>query len=131
MRATGTLTIFGAYLLALGFAGMLIPNVLLRALHMPETREVWVRIAGMLVSNFGVLYFWIVRTGSMEVARCTVLMRILACGYMTAFVVAGLVQPTLLIFAALDGAGGLWTEWALRRDARAGLSGTRDEVATR
>jgi hypothetical protein len=122
MTARGTIKIFGAYLLLLGFSGMLIPNVLLRALGLPETTEVWVRVAAMLVANYGLLYVWIIRTRSTAIMWYTVFARILVFFYLAAFTFAGLTQPMIMIFGVLDGVGGLWTWWALHRDERAAAS---------
>ena len=122
MTALATIGIFGAYLLLLGITGMLVPDVLLKAIGMPASQDVWPRVAGMLVTNYGLLYVWIVQTRAMAILRYTVYARILVLFYLGAFVAAGLVQPIIVVFGAADAAGGLWTLWALRREER--LAGT-------
>ena len=118
MTALTTIRVFGAYLLVLGAAGMLVPDALLHVLGMPPSHDVWPRVAAMLVLNYGLLYVWIVRTRALAIARYTVYARILVLGYLAGFVVAGLVQPIMLVFGVADAAGGLWTGWALHRDER-------------
>lgn len=125
MTALGTIRIFGAYLLLLGFTGMVAPDALLRAIGMPPSHDVWPRIAGMLVANYGLLYAWIVQTRAMVILRYTVYARILVLFYLASFVAAGLVQPIIVVFGAADAAGGLWTLWALRREERGSAKAAR------
>jgi hypothetical protein len=46
--AAKTVFFFGCYLLALGAALVLVPNVLIGLFQFPQTSEVWVRVTGML-----------------------------------------------------------------------------------
>jgi hypothetical protein len=52
-----SIKVFGIYLLVLGIALTLIPNLLLAVFGMPSTKEVWIRVADVLLFNIGV-YFW-------------------------------------------------------------------------
>lgn len=122
MSALGTIRIFCGYLLLLGAGGMLVPNVLLRALGFPPTTEVWVRVAAMLVFNYGLLYIWIIRARAIAIIRYTIVARILVFFYLGAFALAGLAPARIMIFGVLDAAGGVWTWWALNRDARSAWS---------
>src|SRR5579863_7345446 len=134
MTALATIRVFGGYLLLLGVTGMLVPDVLLRALGMPASHDVWPRMAAMLVLNYGLLYVWIVRTRAVSILRYTIYARILVLGYLGAFVAVRLVQPIILVFGVADAAGGLWTLWALRRDEclarESGPEGTPAHLAT-
>jgi hypothetical protein len=118
MTPLTTIRVFGGYLLLLGLAGMLIPDVLLRLLGMPASHDAWPRVAGMLVLNYGLLYVWIVKTRAINILPYTVFARILVLFYLGGFVIAGLIQPIILVFGIADAVGGLWTLWALRRDER-------------
>jgi hypothetical protein len=106
---------------------MLVPNLLLSAIGMPETHEVWGRVAAMLVFNLGILYGWIIWTRSTAMIRYTVVTRILVLCVLSAFALAGLAHANIVFFGVVDALGGLWTEWALRREAR--LFSTRPNVS--
>jgi uncharacterized protein YjeT (DUF2065 family) len=53
-RPALTLNWFGYYLMLLGLALMLAPNLLLRLFDIATTSEVWIRIVGVLAFNIGV-----------------------------------------------------------------------------
>ena len=52
-KSAQSLLVFSIYLFILGIILLVIPNVLLRLFSLPETNEVWIRVAGMLVFILG------------------------------------------------------------------------------
>jgi hypothetical protein len=118
MTAFGTMKVFGAYLILLGVVGMLVPNLLTNVIGMPESRDVWGRVTGMLVFNLGILYGWIIWTRSTAMIRFTVVTRLFVLVCLSAFALAGLAHANIIGFGIVDALGALWTESALRREAR-------------
>ena len=55
-KAETSLFIFGIYSLVNGLGLLLIPNDFLSIFTLPETNEVWVRIAGWLICILGFYY---------------------------------------------------------------------------
>jgi hypothetical protein len=113
--AARSIRIFGAYLLLLGAALLLAPNLLLGAFSIAPTGEVWIRVVGMLAGILGVYYLQAARAGLAAFYRWTIPVRLSVPLFFAAFVAAGLAPPVLLLFGAVDAAGALWTWAALRR----------------
>jgi hypothetical protein len=110
---------FGIYLLVLGAGLTLAPNLLLSVFGMPTTSEVWIRVVGVLVFNIGVYYVYAARGEARAFFQASVYTRTLVLASLAAFAVLGLASPVLILFGAVDFAGGIWTQLALRAE-RAG-----------
>jgi ABC-type spermidine/putrescine transport system permease subunit II len=108
---------FAIYLGVLGPALVVAPNVILSTFGFGETREVWIRVLGVVVFNLGVYYWFAAASDARPFFRATVATRVLVIVAFTVLVVTGLAHPMLIVFGAMDFAGGLWTAWALARDS--------------
>ena len=108
------------YIIALGLALALVPNLVLSVLRMPPTSEIWIRVLGVVIINIGVFFWVAARTESVALFRTSVVVRPLALLWFGAFVLLGLVSPVLLLFGVIEAAGALWTWLALRTEVRAG-----------
>lgn len=107
---------FGIYLALIGFLLIFAPNLLLPLLGVAETREIWIRLAGMLLVFLGFFYTQSARAGFTPFFRWTLLTRFLAFFFVLAFVVWGGAPWVMLVFWLGDLAGALWTLWALRQE---------------
>ena len=56
-KSSRSIFLFSIYLFGLGSIMVLLPNLLLNIFSVPETNEVWIRVAGMLVLILGYYYF--------------------------------------------------------------------------
>lgn len=110
-----TVGLFGWYLLALGAALMLAPNVILGLFGVPTTSEVWLRVAGMLAGIIGYYYLRAAAAGLKEFVAWTVPARIAVLVVFGAFVVLELAPRVLILFGAVDAIGAAWTWLAIRR----------------
>jgi hypothetical protein len=113
-NAGRSLFIFGIYLAVLGFAMLIIPNLLLGIFGLPSTSEVWIRVAGVLVL---VIAFYDIQAGRNSLTsflKWSVIARTSIIFFFAALVLFGLVKPVLILFGALDLAGAVWTFFALR-----------------
>jgi hypothetical protein len=122
-RSARTMVVFGVYLLGLGAALMLAPNLVLGLFRVPATSEVWIRVVGVLAAIIGVYYLLAVRAGMRQLFAWSVPVRMAVAIPFGAFVLAGLVSPVLMLFASVDFAGAAWTWAALRREAAAAPPG--------
>jgi len=111
-----TLFVFAIYLILLGAALLVVPNTLLGLVGMPATTEVWIRIVGMLVVFLGVYYVVAARINSLPFMEASVRLRGSVLLFFGAFVALGFGPPVLLLFAAIDVLGALWTHLSLRRE---------------
>ena len=110
-----TMLVFGIYLAVLGMVLVAVPNLLLGAFALPATREVWIRVVGMLVFFLGYYYVEAARHEWDNFTRASVAPRMMVIVFFGAFVLAGFVSPTLLLFAVVDFASAVWTWSALRQ----------------
>ena len=108
------------YIIALGLALVLVPNLVMSAMRMPATSDVWIRVLGVTVVNIGVFFWVAAQTEAMALFRASVVIRPLVLVWFAAFVALGLASPMLLVFGVIEAAGALWTWLALRADQRAG-----------
>ena len=114
-RAAFTLKIFAVYLYALGLVLVVSPNLLLNTFGFPPTDEVWIRVLGLVVINLGTYYWFAAKSEARPFFVASVFTRIFVLLAFTGLAVLGLAKPMLILFGAIDTAGGLWTLSALRR----------------
>lgn len=117
-----TIFVFGIYLVVLGITLVAVPNLLLGLFEFAETREVWIRVVGMLVLILGAYDLQAARQEWDGFIRLSVPLRMSVPVFFGAFVLAGLAAPVLLLFAAVDFAAAAWTWLALREVHRPGLA---------
>lgn len=118
-RPALTLNWFGCYLMLLGLALMLVPNLLLGLFHIANTSEVWIRIVGVLAFNIGVYYLAAARSESRPLFLASVYTRALVLATFATFALLQLCEPIVVLFGAADFCGALWTLYALRTENRA------------
>ena len=110
-----TLFVFGLYLLGLGVALVLVPNLLLSAFGIPGTSEVWIRVVGVLVLEFSGCYIVAARKNWEGFIAITVPLRLSVMAFFAAFVFLIGAPSALLLFGATDLAFALWTWNAIRK----------------
>lgn len=115
MRTSTTLYAFAAYLAILAAVLLFIPNVLLGLFGLGETREVWIRIIGMLVLFLGVFYVRMAQENNIRFAETTVYLRACVMIFFAVFVALNFAPPSLLFFALVDMIGAAWTWYALQK----------------
>lgn len=113
-----TVFAFGWYILVLGAALVLAPNLVLTSFGLPPTGEVWIRVVGMLLLFIAGYYFLAARAEWTLFFRASVWFRSLVILFFLAFVLLGLVKPVVLAFAVVDLAAAMWTAAALRHADR-------------
>ena len=116
-NAAFSMKAFAGYLFALGAVLLIAPNVLLALFGFPETREVWIRVVGLLVGVLAAFYWAAAVNGFRPLFRLSVFTRGFAFLALTAFALLGLANPMLALFGAMDLAGALWTIAALKKAA--------------
>jgi hypothetical protein len=115
-KAAFSLKVFAVYLAFLGLLLLLMPDALLTLFGFAPSHEVWIRVLGVVVINLGVYYWYGAASEARPFFAATVATRLFVLVGFTGLVVAGLVQPMLILFGMVDALGGLWTLWALRRE---------------
>ena len=117
-RAAKSLLVFGIYLEGLALVLILAPNTLLGVFGVERSREVWIRVLGVLAGNIGVYYIVSARAGFRPVIVASVPVRLALMAFFVAFVALDYADPAILVFGVADVLGALWTAAALRAEAR-------------
>lgn len=115
-RAARSIQIWSIYLLVLGAGLAVIPNLILSTLGVTETNEVWIRILGVVVVLLAFYYWDAARYETINFFVASVMGRLFAVASLVVFWAMG-APWQLLLFAALEAGGALWTLSALRVDA--------------
>ena len=113
-NAARSVFVFGIYLAVIGLGFLLIPNILLGFFGFPATTEPWIRVVATILL---ILSYYLIQAARNELTiffRLTVHGRASVIVFFTAFVVFGLAQPILILFAVVDLLAAIWTALALR-----------------
>ena len=113
-RAESSVFGFGIYLAVAGAGLLFAPQLVLAPVGIPAPQEVWIRVVGVLALSLATYYGVAARSGATAVMRATVPVRICVTVAFGALVALGLAPAGLLVFAAVDFAGAVWTALALR-----------------
>lgn len=112
-----SILIFGFYVIGIGLSLFFTPDVAAALLGFPAPVEIWANALGALAIALGLYYIKAARDGNVDLFRTSVWVRTLFFGL---FVVAIVTHPgynALLVIAAGDLLGALWTWLALRQSA--------------
>jgi len=113
-----SLFVFGVYLLGLGGALILAPNMLLVIFDIAPTTEVWIRVVGMLVLFLGVYDISAAKGSWSGFITLSVPLRMSVIVFFAGFVLLLGAPKMLLLFAVVDFAFALWTWSALVQERR-------------
>ena len=125
--AARSIFVYSIYVFGLGAALLLVPNIPLPLFGLPQTTEVWIRVAGMTVIFLGIFYLVAARNEYHEIFVASVPIRFSVPVFFAAFVIAGFAPWNLILFTPLDIAFAVWTLVALRRE-RSGTASVSREV---
>lgn len=106
---------FGFYLYLMGLTLMIVPNLFLKTLQLPETNEVWIRVIEVLAICLGFYYHRSAVQNNTGFFKLTVPVRIFVFLCFTAFVLLKYTSPIMIGIGAVDVLGAIWTWWSLRK----------------
>ena len=113
-RAARSILVFGIYLMVLGAGLIASPDTMLALFRQPPTHEPWLRVLGLVSAVLGFYYIGAARHGLTPFFRSTIWGRGIGAVAFTAMVALEILPSFVLLMAALDGLGALWTWSALR-----------------
>ncbi|MEX0995687.1 MAG: hypothetical protein WDZ45_01405 [Flavobacteriaceae bacterium] len=99
-----------------GLMLLLAPNVLLNSLGIESTSEVWIRLAGILLTAIAVYYILAAKYELVVIMKATAFIRFSIIFFFTAFVLLQLVPSSIIIISVIDFLGGLWTFLMLKKE---------------
>ncbi len=106
--------LFSFYMMGMGLALVFIPNFTIGLLGFAPSTDVWIRMLGLLALVAGGYYYYSAGFELLPFFRATVVGRVVFTLGEVAFVLLGLAPAALLLFAVVEGAGALYTFYALR-----------------
>ena len=112
-RAARSILVFGIYLAILGAGLFVSPDAMLALFRQPPTQEPWLRVLGLVTLVLGFYYVTAARAEATSFFRATLWGRGLGAIVFAGLVSAKAAPAFILLMAALDGAGALWTWRAL------------------
>ena len=95
---------------------MIAPNLLLSTFQLPETKEVWIRVVGVLIVCLGFYYHRSGVENNISFIKLTIPGRLFAFLCYTVFVIMKLAAPGFIFFGVIDLLGAAWTFAMLKKE---------------
>lgn len=115
-RAWKSILIFGLYSLVMGIVLLFFPNLVLPLFNLPVSGEPWLNLLGFVLMCSGYYYIRSALSGNMQFALFTTHTRF-ADPLVVAYLIAtGKADWHFLSFGIVDGLGGLWTWFEIKRN---------------
>ncbi len=114
-KAAFSVFVYSFYMLIMGVGFIFIPNLIITTFGFQPTTEIWIRMLGMLSAVTGSYYMVAAKNNLIPFFKISVWGRLFFTLGEITLVVAGLAPMVLLLFAIIEGAGAVWTQYALRR----------------
>lgn len=103
------------YMIIAGGGFLFMPNFVLSIFGMQPVDDVWIRVLGLLALVFATYYLTMIQNSVIPYFRASVWGRYLFCGGLAAFVLLGIGEKPLILFAAAEGGLAVWTHLAMKR----------------
>src|SRR5438874_13473105 len=100
--AARSITIYAIYVLGLGATLLLVPNLPLPIVGLPQATEVWIRVCGMTVIFLGIFYLLAAKNEVRDIFVASVVIRFAVVGFFAAFAAAGYTSWNILLLTPLD-----------------------------
>ena len=114
MTAAGlSVFVFGIYVIVVGLPFLIMPNMALAMFRFDKTKEVWIRVLGLILSVVGAYYITAGLQEYIVFMWVTVFGRAGVFAGFTILAIAGLAKPMLILFGVVDLLMGVWTLLAL------------------
>jgi len=115
-KSAKSVFIYGIFYAFNGLMLLLAPNILLDSLGIENTNEVWIRLAGILLSAISVYYILAAKHELIIIMKATAFIRITIIFFFSAFVLLKLVSASIIIISVIDFLGGVWTFLMLKKE---------------
>ena len=115
-KSAKSVFIYGIFYALNGIMLLLAPNVLLDSLGLENTSEVWIRLAGILLSAISVYYIIAAKYELIVIIKATAFIRFTIIFFFTAFVLLDMVSSSIIAISVIDFVGGAWTFLMLKKE---------------
>jgi hypothetical protein len=107
--------VFGLYSLVMGIVLLFLPNMVLPLFHLPVAGEPWLNLLGFVLVCSSYYYIRMALSGNLQFAKYTTHTRFAAPLVVFYLIASGKADWHFLSFGIVDGIGGLWTWYELKR----------------
>ena len=115
-RINKSLLIFSLYSLLVGIVLLFLPNIILPFFSLPVSGEPWLNLLGFVLLCSSYYYYRSALSGNRQFAMYTIHTRFAAPLVVAYLMLSGKADWHFLSFGIIDGLGGLWTWFELKRN---------------
>lgn len=115
-RVSKSILIFGMYSLIMGIVLLFIPHLILPIFNLPVSGEPWLNLLDFVLVCSSYYYFRSGLSGNIQFALYTTHTRFAAPLIVAYLIATGKADWRFLFFGIVDGVGGLWTWFELKRN---------------
>jgi hypothetical protein len=115
MKKSLSLSVQAVYVLITALQLIFVPNMLLGMFGFEPTSEVWIKVLGVVLIAFVLLYFGVIKYGNNELFKITIYSRLTVVLGFVLLVATGQAATPLILFAGIDLATAIWTWFELKK----------------
>ena len=115
-RVSKSILVFGLYSMLMGIVLLFLPNIVLPLFNLPVSGEPWLNLLGFVLMCSSYYYIRSALSGNRQFALYTTQTRFAAPIIVAYLITAGKADWHFLSFGIVDGLGGLWTWFELKRN---------------
>ena len=115
-RSANSVFLYGIYIIILGAAFLLVPNLCLELMGIKTTSEIWIHIVGWFGVWVGIYYVVSARSESKAFILTSVYGRPTFLIFLGVLVAFGMIEPIILIIGVIDLLTAIWTYSLLHKE---------------
>jgi len=115
MKKSLSLTVQAVYAFITGLQLIFVPNMLLGIFGFEPTSEIWIKVLGIVLISFSLVYYGIIQSGDKNILKITIYGRLIVVLGFVSLVATGLAAAPLIVFAGIDLATAIWTWFELKK----------------
>lgn len=112
-----SLVVQGIYVFLTGLELIFVPNVVIGFFGFEPTSEIWIKVLGVVVFSFAVLYYNVNKYGSVEVVCATIWLRFIISTGFILLALSGQAPINLILFAGIDVMTAVWTWFEIKKQS--------------
>ena len=115
MKKSLSLTVQAIYVFITALQLIFVPNMLLGMFGFEPTSEIWIKVLGVVLIAFVLVYFGVILYGNKDLIRISIYSRLIVVVGFGLLVATGQAATPLILFAGIDLATAIWTWFELKK----------------
>lgn len=112
-----SLVVQGIYVFLTGLELIFVPNIVIGFFGFEPSSEIWIKVLGVVVFSFTILYYNVNKYGSDELVRTTIWLRFTISTGFILLSLSGQASINLILFAGIDVMTAVWTWFELKKQS--------------